>query len=213
MIFAETLPIFYSLGLIIAVSATVFIWRFYIFRKKSLAAFYSIPSIIIGGIALAGKTSLIKAITKNEMSTNIFLENFQFSRFKNGNILQLIEMPDFNKADDLERLKKLNLKSMIYLFDVSKDSLPIVKQIDSFENTKRVFDNIPAIILASKADSKDSEKITELKKKFEKIYEISALGKDKDSMLVKEFEDLNHLIKDISLGTKEELGADSKTSP
>jgi len=205
MLLPETFSIFYSIGLAVAVSATVFAWRFYIFRRNSLAILYSLPSIIVTGARLSGKTSLIKTITNSEIVTNPFEEGLSLSYLKNENrVLQFVEVLPIVEENiaRLLKIKKLNLKSVIYLFDVSKNSDSIENQLENFENTKKFFGGIPLIIVANKIDENDG-KLEKLNSRFEKIYEISSLykslNKPADSLVLKnEFEDLVHLIRDVS---------------
>lgn len=206
MLLPENLPISHSIGLVIAVSATVFAWRFYIFRKNSLASLYSLPSILVTGPKLSGKTSLIKTITKSEISMHPFEYSLQLGYLKNENqTLQFIEVPSFvnRKIDNLQRFKKMNLKSIIYLFDVSKNSDTIESQLENFEITRNFFKGIPFLIVANKIDLAGKDSVEKLESKFEKIYEISSLDKGlikpEDSLLLKrEFEDLTRLIQDFS---------------
>lgn len=206
MLLPETFSIFYSTGLVVGISATVFAWRFYIFRRNSLAILYSLPSIVVTGAKLSGKTSLIKTITNSEIVTNPFEEGLSLSYLKNENrVLQFVEVLPIVEENigNLLKIKKLNLKSVIYLFDVSKNSDSIENQLENFENTKNFFGEIPLIIVANKIDENDEKKLEELKSRFEKIYEVSSLykslNKPADSSVLKnEFEDLTHLIHDLS---------------
>lgn len=206
MLFTETLPAFYSIALMIAISATVFGGRFYIFRKKSLLRLYASPSILIAGSRLSGKTSLIKAITGNDISIHPFKGSLSLAYLKSGDkTLQVIEDCCLigGKGNNLKDLMKLDLISLIYIFDVSKDSEPIEVQLESFENTRKIFDKVPFMVVANKADIADMAKIERLEIKFEKVYKTSALDMDsskmKDSLLLeKESEDLSLLIRNIS---------------
>jgi len=205
MLFSEGLSIFYSLGLISTVSAAVFTWRFYLFRTNSLAKLLSLPSILVIGSKISGKSSLINTITKSDISIHPFENDLQLAYLKNENqIVQFVEGPSFakEKIDTIKKLKKLNLKSVIYLFDVSKNSDTIENQLENFEDIRNFFSGMPFLIVANKIDTVEKNKVEKLKDRFKKIYEISLanIGQSKleNVLLKKELEDLNQLINDIN---------------
>jgi GTP1/Obg family GTP-binding protein len=205
MLFSEGLSIFYSLGLISTVSAAVFTWRFYLFRTNSLAKLLSLPSILVIGSKISGKSSLINTITKSDISIHPFENDLQLAYLKNENqIVQFVEGPSFakEKIDTIKKLKKLNLKSVIYLFDVSKNSDTIENQLENFEDIRNFFSGMPFLIVANKIDTVEKNKVEKLKNRFKKIYEISLvnIGQSKleNVLLNKELEDLNQLINDIN---------------
>jgi GTP1/Obg family GTP-binding protein len=205
MLFSEGLSIFYYIGLIATISTAVFTWRFYLFRRNSLSKLISLPSILIIGSKLAGKTSLIKTITKNDISIHPFANYLQLAYLKNENqIVQFIEGPSFakEKINIIKKLKKLNLKSIIYLFDVSKNSDTIENQLENFEDIRNFFSGASFLIVANKIDTVEKNKVEKLKNRFKKIYEISLAdtgqSKLENVLLKKELEDLNQLIHDIN---------------
>jgi GTP1/Obg family GTP-binding protein len=203
MLFPEGLPIFHSIGLIVGISSVLFVWRFHVFRKNSIATLISLPSIVVAGAKFSGKTVLIKSITGSETSAHPFEDSFKLSYLKGEKqTLQFIEIPSLveEREKELQKIKNLNLNSMIYVFDVSENSEPIENQLENFENDKRIFGEIPFIPVASKIDLSENEKVEELKNRFGKVYGVPYVDKGitKDAILKDELKDLSFLIKDLS---------------
>jgi GTP1/Obg family GTP-binding protein len=202
MILSENIPIFYSIGFVVAISAGIFVWRFYAFRRNSLENLISTPSIVVTGMRFSGKSSLIKMITGDGISMNPVVDS-QTSYLQVGNQrIQFLELPAMDGlTDGPNNVKRMNVKSLIFVFDVSKKSPLMEKQVETFENMKSLF-GVPYIVVANKLDMADRKKLNMLERKFEKIHEISSLGKyiarttDYDS-LKKESEDVSKLMNDI----------------
>jgi GTP1/Obg family GTP-binding protein len=202
MILAENIPIFYSIGSVVAIAAGIFVWRFYVFRRNSLENLISTPSIVVTGMKFSGKSSLIRMITGDVISMNPVVDS-QTSYLQVGNQkIQFLELPAMDGlTDGYHNFKKINVKSLIFVFDVSKKSPLMEKQVETFESMKNLF-GVPYIVVANKLDLADRRKLDILEKKFEKIHEISSLGKyltrttDYDS-LKKESEDVSKLMHDI----------------
>ncbi len=209
----ETLPLTYSIGLALLLSSLIFVWRYVALRKKALNALYNLPSVIVAGPKLVGKTSLIKLITNNDVSVHMFEDSLKFCRLKmDGQILQFIELPSVvdskpvsivSRKTNLQRLRIMNLKHLIYVFDMSKSSGTIENQLIDLENIKQAIGDIPQTIIANKVQNYTDEKLSLLKSKFGKVYEIPAF---KDSnidsknllQLNREFEDIADLVDGLS---------------
>jgi GTP1/Obg family GTP-binding protein len=207
MIFLESFPIFYSLGLILAIAVSIFSWRFYIFRKNLIKTYLSIPSILVLGAKGSGKTSFIKTFTNSQIESHPIHDGFNFASFNMGEkTIQLIEIPYFVDAiaTHLEKIKNMNLICCIYLFDVSKDSEPIEIQIENFKRIRESFKGLKFFALANKVDVADEQKVEKLKKAIGETRLLSItnfLEKEKSAELEKELDDVLSLIKNLSVET------------
>lgn len=204
-LFPETFPIFYSMGIIVAASSSIFAWRFLHIRNKALNLLYSTPSVIVAGLKLSGKSSMIRALTNAQIVSHPFDNEIMLSYFKKGDRrLQFVELPAFGDVRKryFQKLRKLNLRYILYIFDVSKGSTQIEEQIKDFKNIESMFVGIPAAVVANKIDAVEAQKLARLKNMFKNIHEISLVekevGKAKKAFLKKEFDDLSSLMHDIS---------------
>jgi len=175
MILPETFSIYTSIALLTVVSSAFVVWRFLALRK-SLLTLNLVPVFLVTGVRRSGKTSFI---------------NMLGSRFSAlaGRQIQFVELPAIIDGAVDGQIKKVDPNFVIYIFDVSKDSLPIEKQIEDFETVKKIASNVPYILVANKIDCADEAKLNALESKFEKVIKLSL--KNADSIdLKKEFEDL-----------------------
>lgn len=193
MIFPESFPIFYSLGLVAMISTIIFFWRSQLLKKRIFENLNALPSILVLGSIKSGKTTFLLSLT-NSYPKSSLLEGMNISNFKIGEKeVQLIEIPFSKKIEDLKSIEKMNVLGGFYLFDVSKDALPIEEQIENFKLVKK-FLKKPLIPIANKIDIADEEKMEKLKSLEEKVHMISLL----EASRKKELEDVMTLVKRIS---------------
>jgi len=200
MIFPESFSIFYSLGLIVAIAALIFSWRFYIFRKNLIKTYLSIPSILVLGTKGSGKTSFIRAFTGSQVESYPIQDGFNFASLTLGEkTVQLIELPYYvdGIAQHLQKIKGMNLICGIYLFDVSKDSEPIEVQIENFKRIREFLKDLKFLVLANKIDIADEQKIERLKKSIGEFNMLSLATLEK-TQLKKELDDVISLVKSLS---------------
>jgi len=182
MILPETFPIYTSIALLTVVSSAVVVWRFLALRK-SLLSLSLVPVFLVNGAKQSGKTSFINALSSRLSAT--------LSRQ-----IQFVELPAITDGTVEREIKKVNPNFIIYIFDVSKDSLPIEKQIEDFETLKKITGNVPYILVANKIDCADEAKLAALESRFGKVVKLSL--KNPDSIdLKKEFEDLLTLVQSL----------------
>jgi len=175
MILSETFPIYTSITLLTAVSSAIVIWRFLALRKSLLSLSF-VPVFLVTGVKQSGKTSFINALSSRISAIA-------------GKQIQFIELPAIIDGTVDGEIKKVDPNLIIYIFDVSKDSLSIEKQIEDFENVRKIAGNVPYILVANKIDCVDEAKLAALESKFGKVIKLSL--KNADSIdLKKEFEDL-----------------------
>jgi len=182
MILPETFSIYTSIALLTVVSSAFVVWRFLALRK-SLLTLNLVPVFLVTGVRRSGKTSFI---------------NMLGSRFSAlaGRQIQFVELPAIIDGAVDGQIKKVDPNFVIYIFDVSKDSLPIEKQIEDFETVKKIAGNVPCILVANKIDCVDEAKLAALENRFGKIVKLSL--KNTDSIdLQKEFEDLLSLAQSL----------------
>jgi nucleolar GTP-binding protein len=200
MIFPESFPMFYSLGLVLVIAASIFSWRFYIFRKNLIKSYISIPSILVLGTKGSGKTSFIRAFTGSQVESHPIQDGFNFASLALGEkTVQLIEIPYHvdGIAQHLPKIRDMNLICGIYLFDVSKDSEPIEVQIENFKRIKEFFKDLKFLVLVNKIDIADEQKIEKLKKTIGEFQMLSLATLEK-TQLKKELEDVMSLVKSLS---------------
>jgi len=203
MIFPESFPIFYSLGLIVAIAVSIFSWRFYIFRKNLIKTYLSIPSILVLGTKGSGKTSFIRAFASSQVESHPIQDGFNFANLTLGEkTAQLIEVPYVYYVDGiaqhLQKIREMNLICGIYLFDVSKDSEPIEVQIENFKRIREFLKDLKFLVLANKMDIADEQKIEKLKKSIGEFHMLSLANLEKTTQLKKELDDVMSLVKGLS---------------
>lgn len=171
MIFEESLPAFQSMGVMILVAVGIFIWRFYLFKNRHLNKLTKIPSVIVLGPKSSGKTSLIKKLTKNKVLSDPIADSLNISYLKDENKkFQIVDGTPRN----IKQFKKLNYKSIIYVFDPSPNSISIKEQIKDFEKVKKSFKDAKFFCVINKADISDGKKLNRIKNKTTRFYIISA---------------------------------------
>lgn len=216
MIFVETIPITLSIIFAVSVSGAIFALRYGILRKKSLEALYALPSVLVTGPKKVGKSSIIKLMTNEDVLTHAFKDDIKLCIVGKGkNAVQFIELPGLSdditttaegflfKRLSLKKLKKFNMKHMIYIFDMSKSSEKFDNQLEDFDDIKKTVGDLPLTVIANKLHDSEKEKLEKLKSRFEKVYEISAFKNDGITsntllQLRKEFEDVTDLIDGLS---------------
>jgi GTP1/Obg family GTP-binding protein len=202
MLFLETIPISYSIGIISGIILIIFSWRFAIFNRSQMQILYKIPSLVVTGPKFSGKTSFIKNITNDNVpSFSIDKEIAMYYLEDQNNKIQLLEFPVNTNENKMKKIRGMNLNSIAYIFDASQNSETIENQMTEFESVKKMFENVPTIIIANKIDVADKQKLDGLKAKFEKIHEISCMENkktvDEYVLLKNEIEDLAKLSKDL----------------
>jgi hypothetical protein len=164
------------------ISSAFVIWRFLALRR-SLLNLSATPIFLVTGVRQSGKTSFINVL------------NPRLSAFL-GRQVRFMELPAPIDGTADGQIKKLNSTLVIYIFDVSKDSLPIEKQIEDFENLKKIVSNTPHILVANKVDRADKFKLRTLENRFGKVVKLSL--KNADSLdLRREFKDLLMLMESL----------------
>jgi len=215
MIFVEPISLIYSLSLALSVSSVVFAWRYRILKKKSLEELYSLPSVIVVGQKLVGKSSIIRLITNEDVSRHMFVDDISLYRLMGTkDIIQFVELPAVtdkkgSKKLDLQKFKKLNLKHIIYIFDMSESTVPFNTQLKGLEIIEKTFARVPMSIVANKIQDTRDGNFRQLKKKSGKIYKIPALEakvtrRSGVKYLKEEAEDVNKLIEDLSVDISRE---------
>lgn len=193
MIFPQSFPAFYSLGLVTLFCIVIFFWRYQVLKKKIFEEINLLPSILIFGSAKSGKTTLLLNLTNSYPQAHPVEDGLNISSFSiGGKKIQLIEVPTI-RADYLKKVEKMNFIGGIYIFDISKDGAPIEEQIENFKLVKEFLKDKGMIIVANKLDIVDEGKIEKLKDLQEKIHMISML----DASKRKELEDVLALMKNL----------------
>lgn len=211
MIFAQTLPLVYSLVFALGVGSAVFFWRYAALRKKALDILYSLPSVIVAGPKLSGKSSLIGLITNQSASTHMFKDDLKISRLSSDKqTIQFIELPHLPDKNTIEDMKKLNLKRILYVFDASESAEPMERQLEYANEIKKMFENVQLTPIANKVHDSKRGYVEKLDGKFERIYQIPDLTiserKDENALrLRKELDDITGLIDGLSAETTPEI--------
>ena len=93
--------------------------------------------------------------------------SFQYSRVVTpmGFPVQIIDSPRYLSKEDIEALKPL-INSIIYIFDVSKNSLPIETQIDFFHKLGNFFEHSLILPIINEKKKADKLKLRELRKRL-----------------------------------------------
>jgi GTP1/Obg family GTP-binding protein len=173
MIFEQTLTIYESVISVTTLAILILFWKFFFFRKKQLEILSILPSAIVIGTRFSGKSSLTKAITESEIYSSLFGDGLGISRFIHGD--KKIQLIDANlNLENIKKLKKLNLKSIIYVFDVSSSLDSLKDQIKDFEDFRKTFKNIKHLVVLNKVDIANKQTLKEIKKIFRDVYEVSA---------------------------------------
>lgn len=205
MMFVQTMPIIYSLIFALSVGSVVFVWRYAALRKRALSLLYSLPSVMVVGPKLSGKSALIELITNQSASTHIFRNDLKLSKLKSGKqIIQFIELPYQPDEKTVADMKKLNLKRILYVFDASESAESMEKQLEYANEINKMFEGVQLTPVANKVHDSKKEKIEKLRTeklngKFERIYQIPDFTEPERKaenflQLRKELEDITHLI-------------------
>jgi GTP1/Obg family GTP-binding protein len=197
IVLTQTLPLVYSMIFAVSVAGAVFVWRYAALRKKAMDLLYSLPTILVAGPKLSGKSSMINLITNEETSAHIFMDNIKLSRLKlGGHTVQFVELPSVGYMKVVDRM---NLKNIIYIFDVSDSAKQIERQMQDLEMLKVRFGDVMVIPIANKVHDSKLGKLEGLRGKFERVYEIPDFGEyDKNAEIMshmrKELEDITGIL-------------------
>jgi len=173
MIFEQTLTIYESVISVTTLAVLILFWKFFFFRKKQLEILSILPSAIVIGTGLSGKSSLTKAITESEIYSSFLGDGLGISRFIHGD--RKMQIIDANLTlENIKKLKKLNLKSIVYVFDVSSSLDSLKNQIKDFEDFRKTFKKIKHLVVLNKVDIANKQTLKEIKKIFRDVYEVSA---------------------------------------
>jgi GTP1/Obg family GTP-binding protein len=172
MLFEQTLTIFQSIIIITVAAVVIFFWRFYVLRKKFFNRLTQLPSIVVLGDRFSGKTSLARAITRNESLVHPLEDGLGINYLKDGN--KKVQIIDANVTpEEVERLKKLNVKSFIYVIDASSNSDSFGNQIKDFEKFKETLIGVKSFVVLNKIDAAEKRTINKIKDNFKNVYEVS----------------------------------------
>jgi len=171
MIFQQPFIFFGSIGLVLAISSAIFVWRFNSIKEK-----IKVSKVLI---------LLSKIINRNRVKAleNMLSKNSNFSFIT---IQPYIDGINFNVSE------MKNISKIILLFDVSKNTIPIEKQIEEFENIKSFWDSKGREVIAIYSSEIDEEKIRKLKEIFGRIFILN------ENLLEKELLDIQRLINSLS---------------
>jgi nucleolar GTP-binding protein len=172
MIFEESLSLLQSITVAILIAVGILIWRFHVFKKKHFKHLTEIPSIIILGPESSGKTSLIKKLTKSEVFPDPIEDHLNIAYLENGGKKFQVVDGDITPRN-LEQLKKLNYKLIVYVFDPSPNSIPIEEQIKNFEKLKKFFGYAKIFPVVNKTDIADGERLNKIKNEIQNFFKIS----------------------------------------
>jgi len=184
-------------------------------RKKSLATLYSLPSVLVVGQKLVGKSSIIRLITNEDVSKHMFVDDISLYRLMGRkDIIQFVELPAVtdgrgSKKLDFGKFKKMNLKHIIYIFDMSESTVPFDTQLKGLDIIKKTFRGMPLSLVANKLEDTRDGNFGALKKKFGKVYKIPDLKVTKVKArrlpyLKEEVEDVTKLVDDLSIDISSE---------
>ena len=140
-----------------------------------MRSFYKLPSVILLGPKFAGKSTLIRELTKKDAVPHYKEDDMHVGYLSNGKNIQFIEPQDFHPKNIsvVRRMNRTNCKSMVYLFDVSKYSEPIESQIKNFRRSIKAMDGVDCILVANKMDIHDKKKVRLMRDEFDKVHEVS----------------------------------------
>lgn len=171
MIFRESLSIFQLLIITTLTAIGIFIWAFYRQIRSYLKDLTQSPSIVVCGPKGCGKTSMVKWLTGGEVLSNPIEDHLNVGYLEDGN--KKIQIIDGVAIKNIEQLKKLNCRSIIYIFDPSPNSDPVNEQIKDFERVKKTFKNIEILPFINKIDVANRKKLNEIESKVKNFYKIS----------------------------------------
>ncbi|MDW7998937.1 MAG: hypothetical protein RMI30_05740 [Thermodesulfovibrio sp.] len=168
MLLSETFTALQSFGLILAVSSSVFLWRFHAVKRKIMHSLKVMPTIAVVGPKLTDRSQLIKYLSFTQ-PVKIFKGLYQ-------SVDKQMFLIDVDLEDlDIKKLLNINLKRMLYVFDLSR--LPLEQQIEEFKRlTKNLkVECIPVVVSAS-----EKEGLKSLEEKLGKVYKAYALDLEKE---------------------------------
>ena len=175
MLFEEMFPIQISIILLVSIVVIVFSWRFYTFRIRPNAEIYKLPSIVVVGPRTTGKTSIVKKLTGLDSPSHIVDGKLSYSSYLGPKRLQFIDshfpVGKINK-NNVGELKRLNSRSLLYIFDVSPTSLDMESQINGYQKLTNIFGDTRVIPVANKLEIKDNKKMKTLKSRVKHIKKV-----------------------------------------
>lgn len=180
MIFEETISLPFSILGISIFILFIFSLIFYHSRKNIIRSLYKTPSIIFLGPKLSGKTTMIKEITKKDVIPHIKDNDIHVSYLDNGKKIQFVEPQNFHPENKniIRKMKEMNAKSFVYMFDVSHFSDKIENQIKMLNEIQNLFNNMNCIVVANKIDIANKKKLKKIKSEFKNVHEVSLYNKN-----------------------------------
>lgn len=142
---------------------------FYAHRKEIMRSFYKLPSVVLLG---SGAEGAIREITNKEAMPHVKEEDFYVGYHTNGETLQLVAPRNVKSSVVLRKMKGMNCKSLVYVFDVSPSSEPIVEQIKAFNRAQSAL-GADYIVVANNAHAADKGKLKRVRSMFGDIHEVS----------------------------------------
>jgi len=176
MLFKESFSIFQLIITTIVTAVLVFIWAFHRHMRKNLEELVKLPTIVVCGPRTSGKTSFVKWLTGSEVLSHPIEDHLNIGYLQDGE--KKIQVLDGIDTKNIEQIKKLNCKLVIYIFDPSPSSAPVSEQIEEFEKIKKAFKNIQILPLINKIDIADKEKLNEIESKLSRLHRISMKASD-----------------------------------
>lgn len=145
---------------------------FYAHRKEITRSFYKLPSVALLG---SGAEGAIREITNKEAMPHVKEEDFYVGYHTNGETLQLVAPRNHNMKSGavLRKMKGMNCKSLVYVFDVSPHSEPIEEQIKAFNKSQNALSGADYIVVANNAHEPDKGKLKKIRNMFEDVHEVS----------------------------------------
>jgi hypothetical protein len=171
MIYPQPFIFFGSIGLVLAISSIIFVWRFNSIKEKIKSS-----KILI---------LLSKIVDKNRVKV---LEDMLS---KNSNFFFMTIQPSLDGIN-FNAPKMKDISKIIFLFDVSKNTIPIEEQLKEFENIKSFCEGKSREVIAIYSNEMDEEKIRKLEEIFGRIFILN------ENLLEKELLDIQRLINSLS---------------
>jgi len=170
IIFSENFSIIQSLLFIISITSSVYFLKYFLFIRK-LNLFYKIPSVIIFGEQPKTSRPLISKFSDKKIFSHHENSDIKIVVSKSkGKKMQFVQAPysRIYGRNSLNRLKKTNYKSFIFLLSGSSLSESIEDQIKRLEKLKKNFNERPTFLIVNNLNGK----IGSLNKKYDyKIFE------------------------------------------
>jgi GTP1/Obg family GTP-binding protein len=159
-----SLPLIFSL--VIGIATIAFILRLIRMKIPQLKPPFTLPTILIAGVPGAGKTSLFNRFISDNKE-KILIKDGSYAvgimKLSDGRSFQLLDAPKFILPSDGESLKG-RVDLILFIFDASRQSPPILTQLNFMQNLEKMFEGVPIFPIINTKDSPDNKKIRELNK-------------------------------------------------